>query len=81
MAAKKKQVKIIVRTVSFGKFHDPAAKLFSADEVEDYVSEFINSGEWELMGQPVFLGYEGYMENDPSESGVRYSFILKPVQK
>ena len=81
MAAKKKQVKIIIRTVSLGKFHDPSAGLFSASEVEDYVSEFINSGEWELMGQPAFLGYEGYMENDPAESGVKYSFILKPVQK
>ena len=49
MPRQKKQVKQIIREISLRNVSDHEKSLYTNDEVEDYVSSFIVSGEWELM--------------------------------
>lgn len=76
---KQPAIKIIIRTVSVGKYYDPQRGLWMSQEVEALISEYVDTGLWKLRIVE-FLGYEPYLENPAHESGVKLLFILERVQ-
>ena len=78
MPRQKKQIKQIIREVSLRNISNHELLTFTNDEVEDYVSSFIVSGEWELMLVQC-LGNVTYPD-DRGET-VKMLYVLKRINE
>lgn len=79
MARPKQMIKQIVRTISLGGVVAPEHGLFANEDVEAYVSSFLQDGEWELFHVEVLEGYEGYGENQ--KAGIRILYVLRRISQ